>query len=888
MPFVGKRNKKRDNVVLAAPLTYFSTAVRGQLSSINCSNPATVDYLGRKKTLHDNESAHFGARAEDNLLAGICSSNDINDGKWSAVNSATIIDQTTFTTGDTTSYIRVPQLGQPLAAGESIVVRTKIRTDSETAGIRYKMTESDGSTTAGSYVVIGTTKKIFSQELTAVGDGIDLWIWIQCDTSGVTITVEDIAVHNTTGETDTSLPPEFISANVGLGSELVSNGTFDSNIDGFSANDAEAVVSWDSGTIKVFNSDASVSEARTTINTVVGHQYIFKVDYIKDIAGGVVRLGSSAGINDVMDSGNISETQTYVAIFTATSSVTHISLKTNSPTINLYTNWDNLSVKTLSHNVGGNGIKCFSTTKKHINVNSKSEVSYTDFNHLEVHCWGDSMIGQGSPNTLYSMAEDYFDTAYNGGVGGETSTQVKARFDADSNKSTRAQIIWAGRNNYGDPNQVIADIEAMIADIPHNNFIIVSVFNGDYGGYDIPGGPGYINMTTINDYFNTNYPQHYADARTEVVNSYDPLQAQDVIDFNNDTPPASLRVDQLHLTSAGSLIANNKILEVQQSLVNYQTQIDEGDLKGLQCAPGSTNKCTNYNLNPDSALTLIGVESGTGTLSRVIDNTNLSADLDGELDLACNSGYVFKYVASADSVILFYGSCNNTNIHTGSIYAKISGGNGELRLATIKLADITSPTYKRVWGTSNPLSSVNILKLFVPAGETAHFVGNQLEELPFATYPIETLGDTGSRGPMVYAYDWFSGFVNRFGLKLKFFYQGYNDDVSSYIFGIGTATDRLEAFISASTQKLALVARVDNVAYVIQSDAALVVGQTYVFEPIYKNGLSMKIDNVMQSDTDSISDDFGWGDTEIFYVGGNYQGVNNQFCCIEGLVAQIL
>jgi hypothetical protein len=70
-------------------------------------------------------------------------------------------------------------------------------------------------------------------------------------------------------------------------------------------------------------------------------------------------------------------------------------------------------------------------------------------------------------------------TIFQGGVPGETSTQIATRFLAAST-ATRGQktSIWAGRNNFSDPTTVKADIAAMVAAFTGTDYLVISVFNG--------------------------------------------------------------------------------------------------------------------------------------------------------------------------------------------------------------------------------------------------------------------------------------------------------------------------------------------------------------------------------------------------------------------------
>lgn len=149
---------------------------------------------------------------------------------------------------------------------------------------------------------------------------------------------------------------------------------------------------------------------------------------------------------------------------------------------------------------------------------------------------------------------------YNGGVGGETSTQIAARETIDTTHQAWPTIIWAGNNNYSDPPTVESDVASMVAHLGHSNYLVLSLLNGDYPDRYI-GQSGYIDIISINDSFAASYGNHYIDLRTYLVSQYDPNNAQDVIDHSNDIIPSSLRSDQIHLNDAGYLLVAKKLNE---------------------------------------------------------------------------------------------------------------------------------------------------------------------------------------------------------------------------------------------------------------------------------------------------------------------------------------
>lgn len=172
--------------------------------------------------------------------------------------------------------------------------------------------------------------------------------------------------------------------------------------------------------------------------------------------------------------------------------------------------------------------------------------------------WGDSLTNGvgGTPPSLF-LSEYTHKEVYNGAQTGGTSTQIKVLFDAGSAYWTRPTILWVGRNNFADAATVKSDIAGMVASLGTSKFIILGVINGTT---ELAGSAGYNQIIALNNDLGVLYPSNYIDIRAHLVASYDPLVAQDVIDFGNDVPPNSLRSDTLHLNAAGYDVVAKKIM----------------------------------------------------------------------------------------------------------------------------------------------------------------------------------------------------------------------------------------------------------------------------------------------------------------------------------------
>jgi len=143
---------------------------------------------------------------------------------------------------------------------------------------------------------------------------------------------------------------------------------------------------------------------------------------------------------------------------------------------------------------------------------------------------------------------------YNGGVGGQTSTQIASRQVADTQHVTWVTVLWAGRNNFMAGATVKADIARMVAHIkPNNRFVVMSLLNANTAD-ESKGGTRYNALIQLNKDLAALYPDNYLDIRTVIVQSYDPSNVKDREHFSRDVPPASLLRDHIHLNGTGQTI----------------------------------------------------------------------------------------------------------------------------------------------------------------------------------------------------------------------------------------------------------------------------------------------------------------------------------------------
>ena len=119
-------------------------------------------------------------------------------------------------------------------------------------------------------------------------------------------------------------------------------------------------------------------------------------------------------------------------------------------------------------------------------------------------------------------------------------------------------VIWAGRNNYAETDQVIGDIQAMVQHqfSQYKRFVILSEHNASTAA---SGSSEWTQIKTLNDRLRQLYGRRFIDTRRYLIDSglahagLAPT-TQDTTDISNDVVPISLRADNLHLNGNGSTI----------------------------------------------------------------------------------------------------------------------------------------------------------------------------------------------------------------------------------------------------------------------------------------------------------------------------------------------
>jgi len=177
-----------------------------------------------------------------------------------------------------------------------------------------------------------------------------------------------------------------------------------------------------------------------------------------------------------------------------------------------------------------------------------------------IAAWGDSLTPPFAANlqVLYPAR-----VVFDGGMAGQTSTEISARQRADtSGRNAWINVFWYGTNNPTQPAQIKADIAASVAALAPGNdrFLVLGVVNKDRPE-EIRGGAVYNTIVQLNNELAAAYPGRFIDIRAHLVSQFNPSSAQDVADAQDDVVPTSLRFDEIHLNNDGSVIVARKVKE---------------------------------------------------------------------------------------------------------------------------------------------------------------------------------------------------------------------------------------------------------------------------------------------------------------------------------------
>ncbi|WP_292722539.1 SGNH/GDSL hydrolase family protein [Mesorhizobium sp.] len=163
---------------------------------------------------------------------------------------------------------------------------------------------------------------------------------------------------------------------------------------------------------------------------------------------------------------------------------------------------------------------------------------------FKITCLGDSLTLGVYPHFLsYMLGIE----ATRLGFGGKTSDHILERY-RETARQDGVLVVWAGNNNFDDPEAVEADVDSIAA--LHGDsakLLVVGLVNGDYLGRRF-GEAGYKKITGYNARQAARFGDHFLDIREALIARVGGHNPDDVL-------PASIRKDKIHLSYRGNWLA---------------------------------------------------------------------------------------------------------------------------------------------------------------------------------------------------------------------------------------------------------------------------------------------------------------------------------------------
>ena len=132
-----------------------------------------------------------------------------------------------------------------------------------------------------------------------------------------------------------------VKPSIVLGEELITNGNFVTNLDGWILSASTPPV-WDNGMMKMASDGATFSRADQSFVTKIGAKYKFEINKLINTNNILVKIGDGIGNSNVLNQ-TLSSINKYTFTITATSTTTYIRIEDGSGTDGGYVS--NISVK---------------------------------------------------------------------------------------------------------------------------------------------------------------------------------------------------------------------------------------------------------------------------------------------------------------------------------------------------------------------------------------------------------------------------------------------------------------------------------------------------------------------------------------------------------------
>jgi lysophospholipase L1-like esterase len=299
---------------------------------------------------------------------------------------------------------------------------------------------------------------------------------------------------------------------------------------------------------------------------------------------------------------------------------------------------------------------------------------------LRLACWGDSLTaGWGGTPYPAQLSPLINRDCFNGGVGGDTSTQIKTVMLAATDKYNFAVVIWAGTNNFNAPSVVLADIAAMVAALGHTRYLVLSVLNTNV---QTTGTPEYNEIIALNASLASAYGIHYFDIRAYLVSQYNPGIPQDVTDHGNDVVPSSLRSDLIHLNTPGYALVAQRVAALMPVLEPPRQYVVTTNMGALLAAPAGPIGSVQPTAGTFTNLTLTDATSPTTIPGRLIVNGGGATDTTVQMGTMAIQAFATNNCWIADN--LYYDG--------GTVRYKANGYGLQLRMINGQFEVQTAPS----------------------------------------------------------------------------------------------------------------------------------------------------------------------------------------------------
>ena len=162
-----------------------------------------------------------------------------------------------------------------------------------------------------------------------------------------------------------------------------------------------------------------------------------------------------------------------------------------------------------------------------------------------------------------------------GGTAGSTTELYTFTQDADAVSQTlpgpaafvpdtgqtldQVAVFWMGNNNFSDSAQVLKDIAAAVAYLGNQKFLVLGILNSSS---EAKGTTAYNQIVQLNTQLKQVYGAQFIDIRTTLVAAFNPTDAQDTLDHQNDVPPTSLRSNSIDLNAKGYGVVAETVAQV--------------------------------------------------------------------------------------------------------------------------------------------------------------------------------------------------------------------------------------------------------------------------------------------------------------------------------------